>query len=304
MGGSSTTRQVSETKLPKWLEAAGPEVYGYAKGFYNTPYQPYTGQRVADFSADQNAAFGGVRDYISGFTDNTGANIAAVNSYGSAPAQQVGTERVVDESGRLGAISDYINPFISGSLAPAIRDIETSASRERNRVGGMATMAGAFGDARHGIAESDVNRNAQTAIGDVSARAYTQAFQDALAQRAGDLGRFLQTDTANAGYNEQALQRQITGATTAQGMQSQGQNDAITRWMTLLGTGALQQQQGQNALDTQYEAYTAEQRDAYDRLATLVSSLSGIPHGQTTTSTSTQPNNAWATVLGGFLGAL
>jgi len=65
MGGGSK-QQTSTIQLPAWVEAASLENYNFAKDVANRPYQPYTGNTVADFSPDQYAAF----DYA---RNNTGA---------------------------------------------------------------------------------------------------------------------------------------------------------------------------------------------------------------------------------------
>lgn len=84
MGGGSKQTQVSEVKLPAWVEQASQENYNFAKDVANRPYQPYTGNTVADFSADQYAGFDyarnnvgayqGVYDNAIGMAGNAGAS--------------------------------------------------------------------------------------------------------------------------------------------------------------------------------------------------------------------------------------
>lgn len=67
MGGGSKQTQVSEVKLPAWVEQASQENYNFAKDVANRPYQPYTGNTVADFSADQYAGFDYARNNVGAY---------------------------------------------------------------------------------------------------------------------------------------------------------------------------------------------------------------------------------------------
>lgn len=68
-GGSKTsgsTYQVTQNQIPQWVSDAGQANYNFATDIASRPYTPYEGQRIAGFTADQNAA----QDYLRA---NTGA---------------------------------------------------------------------------------------------------------------------------------------------------------------------------------------------------------------------------------------
>src|SRR5690606_35357417 len=109
--------------------------------------------------------------------------IGGAREYAHAPAQELTTERIVDESGRLGAIADYFNPYVEQALQPALRKIQEASDDQRRRSGAGATASGAYGDARHGILESQLYRDTGTAMGDVASEFYLDAFRDALGLR-------------------------------------------------------------------------------------------------------------------------
>lgn len=122
--------------------------------------------------------------------------------------------RIVDEGGKLGAMSDYINPYVSANLDPVIKDIERAAAKERMRIGDMATAAGAYGDARHGVLEGESDRNRVEAIGEAGYRAYSDAWNAGMAARQADLTRFGNRDLAEGQFYENQQGRQLARDTT------------------------------------------------------------------------------------------
>ena len=112
--------------------------------------------------------------------------------------QDIRTERVVDENGRLGKIKDYVNPHMDAVVNPALRDIRNAGKLQRQDIGTSATFGGAFGDARHGVAEGVQMGQEMQEIGDTSGALRYQGYQDAMGRRADDLNRFVGVDTTNA----------------------------------------------------------------------------------------------------------
>lgn len=284
---------VSEMGIPGWLEKGAKSTFKSAQNFYDDPYKKFKGDRVADFTPVQNDAFKSIIDW-----GNTGAKEALqlTSDAASAPGYQLTDYgRIVDETGKLGAISDYINPYVQNAIDPAIRDIERASAAERMRIGDMATRAGAYGDARQGVLEGVVNRNNNEAVGDLSYKGWADAYNNAMAARTGDLARWTGVDANQAQLYEAQRQRQLAGA---QQMMTQG----LAGPMAQLTVGNLQQQNAQSTLDTNYEAYERKMQDQYDKLAALVGAVGGVPYPRT--QTTTKPDNSWAQLLGGVAGAV
>lgn len=301
-GGPS---QTTSSNIPQWVTDAGKDIYGKAKTFYESGYTPYSGQRVADLSGDQTAAFNAMRDYFAG-GGSSGMNQEAANLFrasANAPAQNISTERVIDTNGRLGDMSAYINPNVDATLQPTIRSILENAAQQRKQIGAQATSAGAFGDARQGVLESTLGRNTEMAVGDATAKAYSDAWNNAMAARTSDLNRFFQSDTANAGYNEAELARKQAGGASLGSLAAADQDQFMSRLSGLLQTGQGQQQQQQNQLDVGYQNYQSQQQDAYDRLASLVSVIGGLPYSRSQTTTTNDGGASLFGALGSILGA-
>lgn len=248
-GGSTTT--TTQNQDPS-VKAAAKLALARATGINSGTYQPYTGQRVADFTDDQRSAFGTVRDLSS--------------------APSVLNERLVDQGGQLGKISDYMDPYVQNTLDPAIRNIEQAGARERIGIGNNATSAGAFGDARHGIVEGMQMRGESQNIGDLSAQKYSDAYNTAMSERGAD-----RTSMAA------------------------GEQDKMQRALALLGVGDREQAQNQQGLTNQYQDYQSGQEYKFRQLDALLSFLTGNPTAQTQTTTQ-QNSNPMSSILG-LLGA-
>lgn len=252
--GPSTT---STSGIPQWLQDAGKSTYDKGLSLYNAPFvaPPSADQRVAGFSPDQTSAFGLLRDMV-----NSGGG-----AYGDLFTQ--GTNLIANPGSGL-------SPYVDATLAPTIRNINEAATAQRGQVGDQATGAGAYGDARHGVLEGQVNRNADLAIGDATGKAYADAY-NAAAARGGALV----------------------------GAAGQGQGDFLSRIQAMLGTGQQQQQQAQSKADVGFQNYQLEQQSPYDKLAALLSSFTGSPYNRTTTSSSSSGVSPLFSLLGSLLGA-
>jgi hypothetical protein len=290
-GGGGTQTSTTVNSVPDWVSNAGQDIFHKAQTFYNSGYQPYTGQRQAPLNADQNSAFDQVRSYHPPAV--TGEAMDMVRR----ATQPLSTERTVDQNGRLGSFDDYLNPYRMEALNPAIDAINRSSDAQRKQIGGNAMSAHAFGDARHGIMDARLNQDTSRAIGDTVSTALGSQFNTMMGQRAGDLDRFNHSDLANRA----AL---MGGASALPQIASADQNSFLARMQALMGAGGVEQQQAQTALDIPYQQYQAQQQDAYDRLASLVSVIGGVPYTRTQTTTSPKPadNGLWG-ALGSVLGS-
>lgn len=269
-GGGKSTQAI-----PKWLESAGKNIYGKASSFYDKGFTPYKGNRVAGFNPTQTAAFGEINDpsnYATGdqkeamdWTKSVRSNIPTLENVGS----------IVD---------GYMNPYIGRVVDPAVKEIERSSDAARGRIGDSAFGAHAFGDARHGLRENELDRTTETAIGDTTGRLYSEGYDKALATSMG------------------AAQLGLQGAGQLGAQASAKDKSFMDRILAQLGAGNLQQQNQQSKLDTRYQGYQAKQQDPYDRLAALMSVIQGVPYTKTT-QTQSNPLTALAQIFGGMFGA-
>ena len=299
----SETQSQTVSTVPGYVTDASRTLAGQATDLATRPFEAFTGDRVAGFSPDQTNAFQMLRDYISGAPNVLPEALEGARTYASAPAQVVGTERVVDESGQLGAISDYLNPYVDAALNPVIRRITEEADKRRIALGNRAQSAGAFGDQRHGVLESEINEDTNQAIGDVAGRFYMDAFDKALGLRTGDVNRFYNADVTSANLAERALDRTRTGTGDLLTRAQQDQQTMLNQLGALLGYGSLQQGVEQAELDAAYQEFLREYQDSFDVVRALSAALSGLPFERTQTTTATQPDNSLLGLAGSLAGA-
>jgi hypothetical protein len=304
-GGGSNSTSTSTTKVDPMTAQAKKFALGRAFDIANQSFPSYDWKsRVAGFNQNQNNAFGGIANWAQQPSDpNYGYAQQTAHDYGAAPAQNISTQRLVDESGQLGKISDYMNPYLSQALSPAIRDIQNNAQVQRNQIGANALQAGAFGDARHGITESENYRNEGQNIGDLSSQAYSNAYNTAMGQRSNDLSRFMSADQFNAQAKEQQLSRMFGAGQQSMAYDTQKSTDDLNRYLSLLGIGDKQQQNTQQLADARYENFLRGVEWPFRGLEALNSVASGAPTSQSVTSQSPQ-QNPLLQLLGGLGGSL
>jgi hypothetical protein len=120
-----------------------------------------------------------------------------------------------------------MNPYVQGVVQPQIRELGEARRQAAIQAGEQATSAGAFGDARQGVADSLTNKAYMNAVGDVTGRGYSDAFNQAMAARTGDIGRLQQTRQFNAANNMAA--QQFNAANELQARQFNAANEFAAR---------------------------------------------------------------------------
>lgn len=254
----TSTTVVSGTQIPEWVSQGGQELFGQAKSIAKQPYQAYGGQRLAEFSGDENQAFDMARA-------NVGSFAPFVDKAGSLIDR--GTKEWSDETAQ-----QYMSPYAKGVTDIAARELSLQHGKSTLARQGKAVAAGAFGGDRHGVVENDYNRQYETALGDTYLKGMGAAY-----------------DTARAGFEaDKRTALEGAGQTASLGQM----NTALQGidFNTLLQSGAYQRALAQQGMDIGYQDFR-EQRDyPYENLNFAIGALSGVPFdkGQTQTTTGTQ----------------
>jgi len=291
LGPQKTSRTATTTPtVPTEVEGARKDLLSRAGAFAAQPFQPYTAQRFAEFTPDEQAGFEAAR------------RVAATSGALSPLTSELVREGVAasrDLATRLPEtdLTGYMSPYTQGVLDPAIRDIEERAAKERLRLGQQSARTGAFGGSRQAIAEGELERGTQRAIGDVSAKERANAYNQALAQFRLDQERIPQLYSGALGQ---------VGTGIAQTAARLG-----TEVNPLTAAGGAQRALEQAQLDFNRQQFE-EARDYPMRgIAVLRASLGLSPQvlgiGSTTTETRTEPgadliSRLAGTALGAGLG--
>ena len=272
-GGSdtTTTTQALDPFTKQQLQNAS----NYAQGVAALPYQPYYGQRVADFSGDQQASFDLARNY-----GNAGQNQLG-------QAQNFLQGGLAGTSGTLAStnLQPYMNPYSQSVTQNALGDLERQRVMAQQGNSADAIRAKAFGGTREAVQRSLTDEAYGRQAGNLSAQLNQQNFQQAQQAAQGDLGRQQQyaTGLANLGLGDQQRMAQ--------------------QFAMLQATGGQQQNLAQQNLGANYDAFKELQGYPQQQLQTYLSGVPGMGGSTTSQQTPTSSNPLGGALGGAALGA-
>jgi len=292
----------SKVKLPGYIQSASQDILNAQRSQFNTPYQAYEGQRVADIDPMRQQAWGDIQAMqgrgdpayqaaigrTTGLLDETGTPI----SVDQLNAQQVGD-----------VTSQFMNPYNKNVLDVAQQRFTDQANTQQGLIGGQAANVGAFGGDRQAVLEGTMRAQAAKNMGDLTAnvqqQGYSQAMQNAMGMLQGNQQMQYNVGAFNAQQQQADYARQLQAAGMLPGMAAAQQQYGIQDAQALAAAGAAQQAHAQQLLDVGYgdwqekQAYRQNQIDAYAR------TLAAQPMGQTTI----QAGGGGGGVAGGLKGA-
>lgn len=227
-------------------------------------------------------------------TGNAGAGGQALTNFLNAGS----AEPTVQASTIASQMSPYMNQYVNMALQPQLTAAQNQQAVNQQLMQGQATSAGAFGDPRANLLQSNQqlvnNLSNQGLVGN----AYNSAFNTAIGAGAQDVANNLNAQTTNAGLYNTGLQNLLAGSNTAYSQGTGGTN--------LLNTlGAQQTAQSQAGLNAAYNQWLMGEQYPFQTTQLVDQALYGGSLGapSTTTGTITQPNNAGYGILGSLIGA-
>jgi hypothetical protein len=298
MGSSAPKAQTvtQRTELPPWLEAVTQQNLAIADQISNRPYQPYTGNLIAGFSPEQEAAFqfaqAGLGASQPAFTQALQA-ASGVSQY---------DPRMVNASSFLqGDVSAYMNPYIQNVENAALARLQGATQQAVNRVGDQAVQARAFGGSRQGIAEGVALGEAARSAGELSANLRAQGFNQAAQLMQTDQQRALQAELANQQAGLQGAQQRLAAAGMLGNLGTASQESRLRDAAMLENIGMQRQGLEQALLDQAYARFLEERNYPIEMLNLRLGATSATPYGATTTGTQFVPRgNSFLQGLGGF----
>ena len=264
---SSTGQQTVTQREAPGVESRKLSLYDQASKLASTPVNIPTVQ-VAPISGLEQAAINRL--------GTTGVGSGAVTS-GLASLQ--GAQQT---AGTALNLTPFMNPYQNF----VTDEITRQAQIATNRLGAQAVGAGAFGGARQGIAEAEIERARQANIGQSLASGFNTALGAAERQRN------LETQTGiNVG--------QLQGALGAQ-QQAMSLGDIQAQ----MQGGALQRGIGQQALTAARQTALQRAYEPFQRIEFLKGIMTNLPTASSTVTQTTAPgSNPLGQALGAGLGA-
>jgi hypothetical protein len=191
------------------LKKAFMDTYEYGKEVADTPYQPYPAATVAPFSPfELEGMTGGVKAAREGVGQaeiaqgiGSAGGVAGFQpgtvTAGGITAQQFAPSAIAPPLLRDTSIDPYMSPYTQQVVDTSLQDVERTRQLQQQRNAAAAQAAGAFGGARHGLVESETNRAALRASGDIGAKLRAQGFESAAGRAAQDVGLRADIDRFN-----------------------------------------------------------------------------------------------------------
>lgn len=192
----------AESSLSSWAGPYVTEMLGKGRALANLPYQAYTGPLTAAPSALQNQAFSGLASLA--------IPTAAQTSFTPGSFTTPGTAQ------------QYMSPFLMAALEPQMAEARRQADISRVQQAGRLTKAGAYGGGRQAIMESELDRNLNRNLADITGRGYQDAFTAAQNQFNTEQGRQQSAVNQAQQYGLQALGTQLGAGATQRGITGEG----------------------------------------------------------------------------------
>lgn len=277
-GGSTTTTQNTNqsVNLPSWVNQGSQDIFGLAKNWAtnNAQFQPYAGDRTADFGSSWDPAKGWITGQVGASNPDIDASRGRIQS-------------VLDTLDPTKTAKDYMDPYLQGVLNPTLRGINESFDQRRGQLAASATSAGAFGDNSHAIEKALLNRDQGIATGEATGRVYSDAYNAGQNQQNAVLQQIMQGAGAQAGLGNQQFQQGMTTANAAAGM------------------GATEQGVEQKGIDSEIADWLRAQGWGGEQATRMAQILAMLPTNKSTTgtSTTTQPDNSGMALMGSLLGS-
>lgn len=297
-GGQQTTTGTSTTNLPDWITTPAKNNLSAAYSVSNNLLGPYTGPRVAGMP-------NGLQADIATLQGGVGATNPAFASAEDTAGGLTGYQPGQVSPGLLSQtdLSPYMNPFTQNVIASGMQGIDTQRKQALNGIADQANAEQAFGGSRQGVQEGVTNAAAALQAGQLASQLEGQNFTQAQAAAGQDINNNLQAQEFNAGTGLQGAGLNLSAAEGLGGLATEGQNSFLQGTMGALQGQTLAQQQAQNEINAQQQAYGAAQQFPLQQLQIPESVLSQTPYPSTTNMTQTQSLPGGSGLLSG-LGAL
>ena len=301
-GSAPTTQTVNQVNIPPELMPYATSTLASAKQqLFDVnaagditgikPYTPYStdpSKYVAGYSPLQSASFTGAAGLTTPSTYGTAMGMTGVTAADTARLSGLAAGAGTDYA-RMAtsptAMSAYMNPYLSASLAPQLNEIARQGQIASQQAAGQATAAGAFGGTRGQLAQSEAQRNALMAQQQAIGQGYNQAYNQA--QQAMQYGAGLGLQGQQAGLQGLGQVGQLAGQLGALGGQQLQAQQGILGLQNQLG--AQQQTQQQNIINQAIQNYATAQQYPLMQLGTMMDLVRGTPTQITGTQTYQAP---------------
>jgi hypothetical protein len=286
------TTETVQTNIPEWAVEYAKRLLGTAERRSYEGYQPYTGQRVAEFNPLQTQAFIDIAGMTPAaqISQATGmAGLAGLKALNAPEYQAAGPQQFYAGPNAAG-ITSYMSPYMQNVVDVQKQRAVQDYMKQIPGTQFAAARSGARGGTRDALIRSEGIGNLQQQLQGIQATGLQSAYDKAMAQAAQDAALRAQYGLAGSQLGESSRQ---FGANL--GLQNIGQQLAAAGQLGSLGQQQYQQamgintaQQGAGAqiqalkqqdLTNQYQQFIEQQQQPFKQLGFFSDILRGIPSG-------------------------
>ena len=240
-----TTMTQQTSNIPEYFQPYLERLFDRSEAVTTEPFQRYEGQRLAEFTPEQQAAYSGVEGLVGGYKPY----IASADLLTAQAAQQ---------STDPTAIAARMNPYQQAVIDIQKREALRDAEKLQQQIGAQAVGAGAYGGSRQALIESELARQQGQRLADIQAVGSQQAYDTAMEQLAADRAASLAAGQQFATLGGQQQQLGLAGL---------GALETV---------GGTRQAQQQKALDIAYEDFARETTRPSQQVQEMSSVLRGF----------------------------
>lgn len=313
-GDTGKSHQVTEVKLPAWVEAASQGNYARAQKVADRPYAAYQGPTVAGLSPEYYAAqgmLGQLNDYDQNYSQASDIyRQLGLFDPRDVQAQQVRAGQLKDTN-----LDPYLNPYIENVERRAIDNATRSGEMQQNKLRSEAGAAKAFGGSRQAVQQGTQRAETTRGIGDLSAGLRKEGYDTATKNALADITNRLAADTTTGGWQMAAQQANqqadIAGAGIKQGAAAgltetagAAQKAKMNEILQYLGIGTMGQEQQQREYDDKRAKWQDKRNYPLEQLNIVMSALGMSPYGRTETTDKTSESKVGgggAGMMGGMM---
>jgi hypothetical protein len=267
---NQTQNQNGSSGPEAWMRSEGQRLYETAGT--PQPYQSYGGERVAELGPDSLAAIERIRA-INPNSPDLGTARGVLDSI-----------RTADANDPNKTIQDRMNPYIGSVLDATLRRMGEQYDKVKLGNEASATMSGAFGDARHGIVDSEANRNHERDAGDATNRAYSEGWDKAQNQENTVMSRLMA----------------IPGLYQSLSAADLGQKTGLANILDQFGQREQTIQQAKDNVG--YSDFNDARNWNTNQIANYLKLLGAVPHSTDTTSSGSSSGNTVGNTVGNTYG--
>lgn len=296
-GGGKTPANTTSTVIndvAPWARESAKETLGKGMAITDKGYESYGGERLAGYDPMQEQAYQGAAG-MGTASQLDDATRMATQAGNYNPADFQNQYQQVGQSWNPDAAQQYMSPYMEAALNPQLRSAARDAQLAQMQDQAAAVGRGAFGGSRTAIGQGMREQGLMQNLGDIRAKGYQTAYEQASQQFQADQARKVQEAQSRAQYGlsaDQAREQSRQFGSTA-GLNAAAQLGQLGQTQFQQGMdinklrntyGAQKQAQEQKAKDLAYQNWADQKNWDWEQVMRKADLLNRTPTGSSSTT--------------------